>query len=146
MYVPQFPRNNFFRTYVNVAVCHFSVHSVRSCHNKKTHVIVANFQRHQRTSSIVDILDCLEAEKPVALYRACMEPGETFGFMVAAPLALLASYATFYVPLRLYSYGVFSTPFSLLVRHSFYRYVRYAVCPCSCHYSRLDVYSSCSPC
>ena len=28
-----------------------------------------------------------------------------------------------------YSYGVFSTPFSLLVRHSHYRYVRHAVCP-----------------
>ena len=29
----------------------------------------------------------------------------------------------------LYSYGVFSTPFSLLVRHSHYQYVLYAVCP-----------------
>ena len=44
----------------------------------------------------------IEAGKAVALYRACMArmPGATFGFMVAAPLALLASYATFYVPVR----------------------------------------------
>ena len=36
----------------------------------------------------------------------------------------------------MYSYGVFSTPFSLLVRHSHYRYVRHAVCPvCMSHTS-----------
>ena len=44
----------------------------------------------------------------------------------------------------LVSYGVFSTPFSLLVRHSHYRYVRYAVqyVRYAYRYYRLDVYSS----